>query len=108
MFLRLSHFLHSTRTEALTKLNQIMSRHFVAAALQSRQKEVLELLKKSLKKGGSADESIQATRGISLTFINHGEISAAEQEELYQDIMPSLRVCALHSENAKVKEQVIA
>ncbi|KAM3581257.1 hypothetical protein VKS41_006084 [Umbelopsis sp. WA50703] len=97
----------STRTEALTKLNQIMSRHFVAAALQSRQKEVLELLKKSLKKGGSADESIQATRGISLTFINHGEISAAEQEELYQDIMPSLRVCALHSENAKVKEQCL-
>ncbi|CAM0143154.1 unnamed protein product [Umbelopsis sp. WA50703] len=97
----------STRTEALTKLNQIMSRHFVAAALQSRQKEVLELLKKSLKKGGSADESIQATRGISLTFINHGEISAAEQEELYQDIMPSLRVCALHSENAKVKEQLL-
>jgi hypothetical protein len=83
-----------------------MSRHFVAAALQSRHKDLLDLLKRSLKKGGNGEESLQATRGISLDFINHGEISAAEQEDLYQEIMPSLRVCALHDENGKVKEHV--
>jgi hypothetical protein len=97
----------STRTEALGKLNQIMARHFVAAALQSRHKETLELLKRSLKKAGNVEESLQATRGISLAFISHGEISAAEQEELYQDIMPALRVCALHNENGKVKEHCL-
>lgn len=99
-------FVFSTRTDALAKLNQIMARHFVADALQSRHKDVLELLKRSLKKGGNGEESLQATRGISLAFINHGEISAAEQEDLYQEIMPSLRVCALHDENGKVKEHV--
>ncbi|KAI8578488.1 hypothetical protein K450DRAFT_247119 [Umbelopsis ramanniana AG] len=97
----------STRTDALAKLNQIMARHFVAAALQSRQQELLELLKRSLKKGGNGEESLQAIRGISLAFINHGEISAAEQESLYQEIMPSLRVCALHDENGKVKEHCL-
>jgi uncharacterized protein YgfB (UPF0149 family) len=97
---------YSTRTDALTKLNTIMARHFVAAALQSQHRELLDLLKRSVKKAGNVDESLQAARAISLAFINHGEISAAEQEELYQDIMPALRVCALHDEHGKVKEHV--
>ncbi|KAF9580084.1 Interferon- developmental regulator 1 [Lunasporangiospora selenospora] len=88
----------STREEALTKLQAFIA----AEALDSQRDDLMELLKKSVKKG-AAKECILACNVISLVFITIGE----DDEKMFTDLAPLLKYTITNHENTEVKAACI-
>ncbi|KAG0182078.1 Interferon- developmental regulator 2 [Apophysomyces sp. BC1021] len=93
----------SIREEALTSLITSLLRHYAAEALEPRNEELLLLLRRSLCKGGSQKESCLAAEAIALAFVNHGDMSVGEEEDLYQIILPALKSTLSHSNDIWIK-----
>ncbi|KAF9979915.1 Interferon- developmental regulator 1 [Modicella reniformis] len=92
----------STREDALTRLQAIISQRFTADVLDSQKDELLELLKKSIKKGGTR-ESVLATNVTSLVFITIGE----DNEEMFTDLAPLLKYTITNHDQGEVKAACI-
>lgn len=70
----LSCFVDSTREEALTKLVAILSQNFVAELLDSQKEDLMDLLKKCVKRGGTR-ECVLAANGKHRCCCYSGEMS---------------------------------
>ncbi|KAF9134371.1 Interferon- developmental regulator 1 [Mortierella sp. 14UC] len=92
----------STREAALKKLVDLTSQHFTADVLDSRRDDVMELLKKSIKKGGPR-ECVLAAEAISLVFITIGE----DDEKMFTDLAPLLKYTITNHESTEVKAACI-
>ncbi|KAF9094001.1 Interferon- developmental regulator 1 [Mortierella sp. AD031] len=92
----------STRETALTRLVDLMSQHFTADALESQRDDLMELLKKSVKKGGTR-ECVLAAEAISLVFITIGE----DDEKMFTDLAPLLKYTITNHESTEVKAACI-
>ncbi|ORY98044.1 interferon-related developmental regulator-domain-containing protein [Syncephalastrum racemosum] len=79
----------SVREEALSVLNTELTRHYAADILESRSEELLTLLRRSVSKGGK--EAHLAAQAIALHFVNQGDLSLGDQEDLFQQVLPLLR-----------------
>ncbi|KAG0250561.1 Interferon- developmental regulator 1 [Mortierella polycephala] len=92
----------STREEALTKLQTVLSQHFTADALDTQKDDLMDLLKKSIKKGGNRECTL-AANVISLVFITIGE----DEEKMFTDLAPLLKYTATNHEQPEVKTACI-
>ncbi|KAF9150968.1 Interferon- developmental regulator 1 [Linnemannia schmuckeri] len=88
----------STREEALTKLVAILSQHFVAELLDSHKEDLMDLLKKSIKRGGTR-ECVLAANVITLIFITAGE----DDEQVLTDMAPLLKYTITNHDQPEVK-----
>ncbi|KAG0071915.1 Interferon- developmental regulator 1 [Linnemannia elongata] len=92
----------STREAALKKLVELMSQHFTADVLDSQRDDLMDLLKKSIKKGGPR-ECVLAAEAISLVFITIGE----DDEKMFTDLAPLLKYTITNHESTEVKAACI-
>ncbi|KAF9286717.1 Interferon- developmental regulator 1 [Mortierella alpina] len=92
----------SAREAALTKLQTIISQHFTADVLDSQRDDLMDLLKKSIKKGGTR-ECVLAASVISLVFITIGE----DDEKMFTDLAPLLKYTITNHEQTEVKAACI-
>ncbi|KAG0353308.1 interferon-related developmental regulator-domain-containing protein [Gamsiella multidivaricata] len=92
----------STREDALTKLQTMISNRFTADVLDTQRDEFMDLLKKSIKKGGTR-ESVLAANVISLVFITIGE----DDEKMFTDLAPLLKYTITNHEQTEVKAACI-
>ncbi|CAO3567508.1 unnamed protein product [Mortierella alpina] len=92
----------SAREAALTKLQTIISQHFTADVLDSQRDDLMDLLKKSIKKGGTR-ECVLAANVISLVFITIGE----DDETMFTDLAPLLKYTITNHEQTEVKAACI-
>ncbi|KAF9428273.1 Interferon- developmental regulator 1 [Podila epigama] len=90
----------STREEALLKLQTCLTQWYTAEALESERDDLMELLKKSIKKGGPR-ECIAAATVMSLVFISIGE----DDEKMFTDLAPLLKYTITNHENTEVKAE---
>ncbi|KAF7723135.1 Interferon- developmental regulator 2 [Apophysomyces ossiformis] len=97
----------SVREEALDSLISGLLRHYAAEVIEPRNEELLILLKRSLSKGGSQRESCLAANAIALAFVNHGDMSLGEEEDLYQVILPTLKATLSNSTDITIKSNCI-
>ncbi|OZJ05986.1 hypothetical protein BZG36_01231 [Bifiguratus adelaidae] len=97
----------STREDSLNTLIRLMQHKFCAAVLDGQHLSLLNTLTRLLKKGSTPKESIMAAKAIGLEFVNQGEISQVEQEELYQGVLDTFKTSLVHSESPKVKAEVL-
>ncbi|KAG0288954.1 Interferon- developmental regulator 2 [Linnemannia gamsii] len=88
----------STREEALTKLVVILSQQYVAELLHSQKEDLMDLLKRSIKRGGTR-ECVLAANVITLVFITAGE----DDEEVLTDMAPLLKYTILNHDQPEVK-----
>ncbi|KAG0269150.1 Interferon- developmental regulator 1 [Linnemannia exigua] len=88
----------STREDALTKLMAILSQHYVAELLDSQKGDLMDLLKRSVKRGGTR-ECILAANVIALVFITAGE----EDEQVLTDMAPLLKYTITNHDQPEVK-----
>ncbi|KAF9119974.1 Interferon- developmental regulator 1 [Mortierella sp. 14UC] len=86
----------STREEALTKLIAILSRHYVADLLDSRKEDLMDLLKKSIKRGGTRECVFAAN---AMVFVTAGE----EDEQVLMDMAPLLKYTITNHDQPEVK-----
>ncbi|KAI8371557.1 interferon-related developmental regulator-domain-containing protein [Radiomyces spectabilis] len=93
----------STREEALSLVIALLTRHYAADTLESRNEELLLALRRSLCKAHSVQEACLASKAIALTFIQHGDISMGEQEEYLQLVLPALKATVRNSESSEIK-----
>ncbi|RUS26002.1 interferon-related developmental regulator-domain-containing protein [Jimgerdemannia flammicorona] len=93
----------STRESALVKYTTLLSRKYAAPLIESQHHNLVDLLKRCIKRPGNTRENVLAARAVSLTFINHGDIGQAEQEELYQEVLPMLKYIITNIASAEVK-----
>ncbi|KAI1315188.1 Interferon- developmental regulator 2 [Mortierella claussenii] len=92
----------STREEALSKLQTIMSQRFTADVLDTQRDDLMDSLKKSIKKGGTR-ECVLAANVISLVFITIGE----DDEKMFTDLAPLLKYTITNHEQTEVKAACI-
>ncbi|KAF9932853.1 hypothetical protein FBU30_007184 [Linnemannia zychae] len=76
----------STREEALTRLLDILSQYYVPDLVDSHKDDLVDLLKRSIKRGGTR-ECILAANVISLVFITTGE----QDEQVLIELAPLLK-----------------
>ncbi|KAG0240170.1 Interferon- developmental regulator 2 [Actinomortierella wolfii] len=88
----------STREEALSKLSTYLTQRYAAEALDSERDELIDLLKKSIKRGGTR-ECIAAAGVLALVFITIGE----DEEKMFTDLAPLLKYTIIHHEQTEVK-----
>ncbi|KAI8981000.1 interferon-related developmental regulator-domain-containing protein [Pilobolus umbonatus] len=93
----------SIREEALGIIVDTLACQDVSAEIDNRLEELLGLLKKSITKNGSTKEATLASKAVALTFINMGNTSAEEEDDLYTRILPCLRNTAQNSEELEIK-----
>jgi len=60
---------HSTREDALTKLQNILAQRYTAELLDSQRDDLIDLLKKSIKKGGVRETVLAANGPFSVLFV---------------------------------------
>lgn len=60
---------------------------------------------RSIRKPGSPQEAVQAARGIALAFLNQGDTSAGEQEDLFGMVLSLLKNIIAHSLDPQLKYQ---
>ncbi|KAI9019403.1 interferon-related developmental regulator-domain-containing protein [Phycomyces nitens] len=96
----------SVREEALSNIINALTLHNSSEALDGRNRELLVLLRKSLSKGDSK-ESILAAKAMPLAFINHGEISLGDEEDLFQLVANTLKNTLVNSLDCDVKIQCL-
>lgn len=99
-------FYFSTREEALVKFNKLLSRKYTAPYIESQHHTLVDSLKRCIKRTGSTRENVLAARALALSFVNHGDISQAEEEELYQEVLPLLKYTIANATSAEVKATV--
>ncbi|KAG0196675.1 Interferon- developmental regulator 1 [Mortierella sp. GBA30] len=92
----------SSREDALTRLQTIISQRFTADVLDSEKDDLMDLLKKSIKKGGTR-ECVLAANVISLVFITIGE----DDEKMFTDLAPLLKYTITNHEQTEVKAACI-
>ncbi|KAG0332769.1 Interferon- developmental regulator 1 [Podila humilis] len=88
----------STREEALSKLQTQLSQRYTADVLDTQRDDLMDLLKKSIKKGG-VRECVTAANVISLVFITIGE----DDEKMFTDLAPLMKYTITNHENTEVK-----
>ncbi|KAF9424635.1 Interferon- developmental regulator 1 [Entomortierella beljakovae] len=92
----------SIREEVLARIQNIISLRFSADVLEAQRDDLMDLLKKSIKKGGYR-ECVLAANVISLVFITIGE----DDEKMFTDIAPLLKYTIINHENSEVKAACI-
>ncbi|KAF8928419.1 Interferon- developmental regulator 2 [Dissophora ornata] len=90
----------STREDALSRLQMIITNRFTADVLDSQRDDFMDLLKKSIKKGGTR-ECVLAANVISLVFITIGE----DDEKMFTDLAPLLKYTITNHEQTEVKAE---
>ncbi|KAG0057558.1 Interferon- developmental regulator 2 [Gryganskiella cystojenkinii] len=88
----------STREDALSRLQNIIAQRYTAEILDSQKDDFMDLLKKSLKKGGTR-ETVLAANVIALVFITIGE----DDEKMFTDLAPLLKYTITNHEQNEVK-----
>ncbi|KAG0333955.1 Interferon- developmental regulator 1 [Podila horticola] len=92
----------STREEALSKLQTCLSQRYTAEILDTQRDDLMDLLKKSIKKGGTR-ECTAAAAVISIVFITIGE----DDEKMFTDLAPLMKYTITNHENTEVKAACI-
>ncbi|KAF9927106.1 Interferon- developmental regulator 1 [Linnemannia zychae] len=92
----------STREAALKKLIELISQYYSADVLDSQRNDLMELLKKSVKKGGPK-ECVLAAEAVSIVFITIGE----DDEKMFTDLVPLLKYTIANHESTDVKAACI-
>ncbi|KAF9158845.1 Interferon- developmental regulator 1 [Actinomortierella ambigua] len=88
----------STREEALSKLSTYMTQRYAAEALDSERDDLIDLLKKSIKRGG-ARECVAAAGVMALVFITIGE----DDEKMFTDLAPLLKYTIINHDQTEAK-----
>ncbi|RCH86987.1 Interferon- developmental regulator 1 [Rhizopus stolonifer] len=100
----------SSRESALTNLSKVMRHYYCGSFFDSHssaQEALLQLLLRLMRKPGTPEEAVLATRVIGLVFVNAGEQSESEQESLYAMVIPYLKDVIKDSTHVELKCQAI-
>lgn len=100
----------SSREVALTNLSKILSHHYCGFFFEhnnAAQEALLQLLIRSIRKPGSVQESVLATKAIALTFVNGaGTSTEGELEDFYSLVLHYLKEAIKDSSDVELKCQV--
>ncbi|KAF9579790.1 Interferon- developmental regulator 1, partial [Lunasporangiospora selenospora] len=84
------------------QIQSILMQHYAVEALGSHKDDLMDLLKKSIKRGGTR-ECVLAANVASIVFVSIGE----DEEPMFQDITPLLRYTIANHEQTEVKASCI-